>query len=1239
LTTGRLADANQPDRVPPVSPTSLPLPDETLSGGGEMGARIRAHDWAATPLGSADAWPQSLRTAVSICLASRFPMLIWWGPELVMLYNDAYRPILGQSKHPGALGQRGRECWPEIWDTIGPMLTGVLERGAATWSDDQLLLLDRNGYLEECYFTFSYSPIRDESGGVGGAFTAVTETTGEVLAARRLNTLREMAAATAEARTAEAVCDLGAQALATNPDDLPFALVYLLEADGAHATLHGASGMAPGSAAAPSTVALDGSKAPGGDPWSLAQVRKSGQPHLTQHLRERFGADGAFTAALPLDAALVLPVARPGQERAEAFLVAGISPRRALDDAYRSFFGLVTGQIATAIANARAHQEERARIAALAELDRAKTDFFSNISHEFRTPLTLLLAPVEDALADANTARRPRKRQRLELIHRNALRLIKLVNTLLDFSRIEAGRADAVYALVDLPALTADLASAFRSAIERAGLRFVVECPPLPDDFAPVYVDREMWEKIVLNLLSNAFKFTFEGEIAISLVPTPNPSPVRRRGKLEAPGWLELRVCDTGVGIPLDELPHLFERFHRVRGTRARTHEGSGIGLALVQQLVLLHGGIITAESAPGQGTTFTVTLPTGTAHLPADRVGAMPRQDSTALGAAPYVAEALRWSAGVGPSGARDARGADDAAAIAPAAARAARRSIGAAQERPARILLADDNADMREYLARLLGDHWVVEAVADGASALAVARERPPDLALCDVMMPEMDGMELLRALRADPRTRDVPVMLLSARAGEEAVAEGLRAGADDYLVKPFAARELLLRIATHLDLARMRQETAHREHERAEQLHKLASASLDITATLALEERVQRTARHARAVVDARLAVIVLDGDLGSEPLIAADTIDTIGAAGPAVPLAVRDLPQLVATTEPLTQPLRLTAEQVANDARLAPFAAALVAMPGGATGGWLSVPLRERDGRRIGLALVLDKARDGASDDFGPADEAVLAQLGQMAAFSLENAALFREIQDANALRDAALFMVTHDLKQPLTAIKANVQMVQRQFQRDEPVERKRARERLATIDETSDKMTAQINELLDAAKLQAGQPLELDWQPVEFVALVQRLVAEQRPSAPRHTITVESNVDALPGEADAPRLARVLGNLLSNAVKYSPAGGTITVRLRRDEQPDGVPCAVIAVTDQGMGIPPTELPHIFEAFRRASNVTHTTIPGTGIGLASARHVMEQHGGSVTVESRLGAGTTFTVRLPLAPPEVG
>ncbi|MCW5849695.1 MAG: response regulator [Anaerolineae bacterium] len=774
-----------------------------LAGGGEMSELIRAKDWAQTPLGSIDTWPQSLRTTVSVCLNSRFPILLWWGQDLIQLYNDAYRPMLGATKHPLALGSAGRVIWPEIWHIIGPMLAGVMERGEATWSDDLLLVLERNGYPEECYFTFSYSPIRDESGGVGGVFTAVHETTQRVIGERRLATLRELAAETAQATTEVGVCSLSLNILAHNPLDLPFAILYLLDPTGTVVHLAGATGLpADASAAAPDVLPFTG-EADG--VWPLWEVLASGEPQVVENLGDRWGGLGGPWPDAPPQQAVVLPLGLPGPGRAIGFLVAGISAGRAFDDDYKGFCDLVGRHIATAITNARAYEEERKRAEALAELDRAKTTFFSNVSHEFRTPLTLMLGPLEDLLGLANGELPPTYRDSLALVHRNALRLQKLVNTLLDFSRIEAGRIQAAYMPTDLAALTSDLVGVFRSAVESAGLRLLVHCPPLTE---PVYVDRDMWEKIVLNLVSNAFKFTLEGEIEVTL--------------REGPDHIEMAVRDTGPGISAEQLPRIFERFHRVDRVQARTYEGTGIGLSLVQELVRLHGGSVSVQSEEGQGTTFTVLIPKGKAHLPAEQIRTARSLTSTALSATHYVEEALHWL----PPTEANIPGPATASEV----ASEAKRPL--AHPRP-RIVWADDNADMREYVGRLLGELYDVEAVPDGETALAAVRRQPPDLVLADVMMPRLDGFGLLGALRAAERTRSIPVILLSARAGEEARVEGLQAGADDYMIKPFSGRELLARVQSHLALAQTR-------HATAEALREADRRKDEFLATLAHELR---------------------------------------------------------------------------------------------------------------------------------------------------------------------------------------------------------------------------------------------------------------------------------------------------------------------------------------------------------------------------------------------------------------
>src|SRR5215475_11262828 len=584
-----------------------------LTGGGEMGRLIREMDWSRTPLGPIASWPQSLRSSVSMLLPSKAQIILFWGPSLVAIYNDTYREILG-TKHPWALSQPARKCWSEIWDVLGPLLEGVVNTGEAFWAKDHPFSVERRGYTEETYFDISYDPVRDETGKVGGVFCIVRETTGRVLGERRLQTLRDLAARSAEARTQEGACQLAAETLSANAYDIPFAMLYLLDHTGARAQ---------------ADDSLCG--------WPFADVMADRHSRVVDDLSQRFGLTGTkLPGGLWPESpkqAVMAPLARAGQEQSSSppagFLIAGVSPRRAFDDEYQGFFALVAGQVTTAIANARAYEEERQRAEALAEIDRAKTAFFSNVSHEFRTPLTLMLGPIEDILAEDQLP--SLAHERLEVAHRNSLRLLKLVNTLLDFSRIEAGRIQAVYEPVDLHTFTADLASVFRSTIERAGMSLIIDCPPLSLD---TYVDREMWEKIVLNLLSNAFKFTFEGQIVVSLK--------------SAGESVELTVRDTGVGIAAKELPRLFERFHQVAEARGRTYEGSGIGLALVQELVKLHGGTVRVDSEPGVGSAFIVSIPFGLEHLPSEAVKSKNRygrpQRATATSARTFVEEALRW-------------------------------------------------------------------------------------------------------------------------------------------------------------------------------------------------------------------------------------------------------------------------------------------------------------------------------------------------------------------------------------------------------------------------------------------------------------------------------------------------------------------------------------------------------------------------------------------------------------------
>ena len=644
-----------------------------LTGCGQMGDLVRQLDWSRTSLGPLEGWSQTLRSSINLVLGSPAPGVVLWGPDGVMIYNDAYARFAGQ-RHPRLFGSPVHEGWPEVADFNRRVLEVCLGGDTLSFHDEHFVL-NRHGAPEDVWLDLHYSPIRDEAGNPVGVLAVVVETTDRVRAERQIR-----------------------------------ALNVILER----------------------------------------------------------------------------------------------------------------------------------QVHALAEVDREKTSFFTNISHEFRTPLTLMLGPTEDALHSPDLAL---SGDALETVHRNQLRLLKLVNSLLDLSRIDAGRMRPTFRPSDVGRLTADLAEGFRPAIERAGLTFRVNC----DNARDVYVDHDMWETVVFNLLSNALKFTFDGSIEVAVRNLDD--------------CVELRVADTGVGIAPDEQPRLFQRFHRVDRAPSRTHEGSGIGLALVHDFVELHAGSVRFESVPHQGTTFTVTLRRGAAHLPPDHV-APPDADAGAPLAHPtLIEEAARWTAAIGEPAARTAR----RSTLEPEAPLAAA---------PGRVLVVDDNADMRDYLARVLRAHWHTETANDGAHALALVRERVPDVIVTDVMMPNVDGFDLLQALRRSQATAHTPVIVVSARAGEEARLEGLQLGADDYLSKPFSARELVARVNVQMRLARLREASESANRAKDEFLamlgHELRNPLAPILTALQLmklrgasaveRERavIERQAQHMVALVDDLLDV---------------------------------------------------------------------------------------------------------------------------------------------------------------------------------------------------------------------------------------------------------------------------------------------------------------------------------------------------------------------------------------------
>jgi signal transduction histidine kinase/DNA-binding response OmpR family regulator len=1240
--------------------------------GGTVAELIRSRkDWGA--LGHPDAWPQSLRTILRVMLASRYAMWLGWGPDFAFFYNDAYREQTLGKKHPWALGRPASEVWAEIWETIAQRIDHVMATGEATWDEGLLLFLERNGYPEETYHTFSYSVAPGDDGRDGGLFCVVIEETERVIGERRLQLLKDLATLLGDAKGSADVLGAVERCLAADSREFVFSLAYLFDADEKEARRVVHSVIDDQHAAAPPIVVLSEP----GSPWPLRDVLMDGEARvvpldpLADWPATRWGKPPAH--------AIVLPIARQGEGHPAGVLIAGLSPYRPLDEGIRSFARLFVGHVAAALSNAKAYEEQKQRAEALAELDRAKTTFFSNVSHEFRTPLTLMLAPIEDLRA--TPGRDAQERDQLDLLHRNALRLLKLVNTLLEFSRLEAGRVEATYEPTDLAAFTRDLASSFRSAVERAGIELRVDCRALPE---PVYVDRTMWEKIVLNLLSNALKFTFEGSIGVTL-----------RG--EDDGAI-LEVADTGIGIAEDELPRLFERFHRIEGARSRSHEGSGIGLALVQELARIHGGDVRVRSQVGRGTTLTVRVPGGTSHLQPNRIQTRNDRPSAAVSAEAYVEEALRWLPTT-----------DGAASSAP--------STSAPRER---IVFADDNADMRTYVTRVLIEHWDVECVPDGQAALAAIRANPPDLVLADVMMPGLDGFGLLRGLRSDVALRAIPVVLLSARAGEEATAEGLRAGADDYVVKPFTARDLVVRLSARLTAVRAAREAT----EQRQNLYRhFMQAPFPIGVFRGPEHTIE-LANEATLRVWGKSASIIgsplLEGlpELRGQPFI--DLLDDVYRTGCAyegrgeraqlpsgpggelqdvyfnyvyAPLfdaqhnvegillsafdvtpQVRSAEQVErarARAEELAATLRVTAQRLEAAQRVAgigifdwdlrqpraywsPELYALMGRAADADGPtsdeWIDTLVledRERGWGALQRAVVAREeamevevrlrqpgggsrwVRVSARIIYGSAGEptrliGAVVDVQVLKEAAAARAAALADAERTGRAKDEFLATMSHELRTPLNAMLGWSRILLKDPRDPAKVERG-----LTVIERNAVAQTRLVSDLLDVSRIISGK-LRLALQPVDLAAVIGAAIDVVRPAADAKDVRLIASTEGLGTVvADPDRVQQVVWNLLVNAVRFTPAQGSVRTTATRAGA-----VVRIVVDDTGAGIPSEHLPHIFERFRQVDASTTRAHGGLGLGLAIVRYLVEAHGGTVDAKSAgVGTGATFTVTLPV------
>ncbi|MCW7540832.1 response regulator [Aquabacterium sp. A7-Y] len=887
----------------PTSASRLDAPPPAfLLGGGESGARMRATHWADTPLGPPEDWPAPLKTAVHIVLGSRQPMFVWWGPQCFNFYNDACWEVLG-ARHPDAMGRPAMHTWQALWDQVAPQAASVLRGDQGSFEKEDLqLVMERHSGPEESSYSVSCSAVPDEHQGPGGLIGMLVDRTRGAMAERQLDLLHELAACTSGARTREDAGRLLSAALATGWRDLPFVLLYAL--DPVHDELNLIASGSTDTQAHGRAVRIELDHPCAGP---VLAALNSLQPQLLTQPDAFFEqlpqCDGA-----PPRHAVVMALPAPGRRRAIGVLVAGLNPLRRFDADYRRLIELVAGQIATRLSSAPADEDERRHAEPQAELERAKAAFFSQLGDEFRTPLTLVLAPLQDLLDDpAHHA----AHETLRLVRRNAQRLLKLLDHLLDVSHLEAGPLQASDAPVDPAGLHGERASVFRSAIERAGMRLEIDGPPGAHegrDVEPVETDRR------------------------------------------CPLW-----------------------------------------------------------SAPA------------------------------------------------------------------------------AAPLQPARVLLADDSADMRDYLHRLLSLSHQVVTVPDGQAALEAIRQQPPDLVVADITMPRLDGLGLLRALREDGGTSGLPVILLSACAAEDARLAGLQAGADDYLVKPFSARELLARVDALLALARLR---------------RAAGDALGES-----EARFRQLADHAPMMVwlsesDGRCSYL----SRSWTEFTGQEMPDGLGLGW-----------QQMVHPEDRERVERLFAE---HSARHEAFRT--------------EYRLRRRDGHHAWVLNAAQPRYDGSARWLG--------YVGSVQDISDRKQAE-ETLRAADRRKDEFLATLAHELRNPLAPIRNGLELMKLAGHRPEIFAKVHD-----MMERQVGHMVHLIDDLLDVSRLSRGR-IDLQRETLDLAAVLAGAQETIRPLIERmgHRLSVELPAEPVLLHGDATRLTQVFANLLNNAARYTDPGGRIAVR--------------------------------------------------------------------------------------------
>ncbi|GAA5985317.1 hypothetical protein JCM10908_002618 [Rhodotorula pacifica] len=972
--------------------------------------------------------------------------------------------------------------------------------------------------------------------------------------------------------------------------------------------------------------------------WPLVEALESRKPVLMNDLGRR--VEGFTTRGWPnaVERGVVMPVLVEGAELPRAILIVGLNPLRPFNSPYSVFLNSITRSLSSSLLGVAAYQEQARKARDLAAENDARTAFFASVSHELRTPLTLLLGPLEDVLTSSEMGISKADRDRLEIVRRAGQRLHCMVNTLLDISRLECGKMKCAFRPMQIGSRVHALAELFRLAIERSHIAFTVD---LEDDQwadqQSFYVADEMLELMVNNLLGNALKYTASGAIQVRVTYDPSNAYIA--------------VEDTGVGIAEENLEVIFERFHRVEGT-ARSFEGSGIGLNLVLGLIEACGGDITVKSSLGHGSIFTLRFPRGSQHVPSDMLDEEPFES---LGPLPrsarslaVISDAEAWRFDSAPT--EPASLADGSSMVPESSASSTGQtllsehldtSLFALGRTKTVCLVIDDNAEMRAWIGSSLAKNWTVIEAANGKVALDYALSHPVSIIVTDLAMPIMNGRELLRAIRQNPGTQAIPVIFLSAQATSDARIEALQLGADDFMLKPFRADELLARVKLHLQISEIRKELERRVQDRT-------------VALLESERQYKELADRYRT-----LSQVSPVGIFQTEPS------GRFAFANP----RFYEISGHLETSQRETWRQNVRTEYAEKVGRFWDDAMSR----------WqpdrdvVTTELRFKNGNWVQLELrAFEKGYIGSITDISHQKEVEALQLQEVETRA-QNA------EETRRSTDAFLDMASHELRNPLSGMWQNAEVVSASLKSlskwldrsikkgmfDSSVVDEMRQELIENIEGVesirvcADHQKRIADDIINVSKLNMGL-LSIELAPFNFEGVLREVVKSFEATArDRHialSLTRNASLDRLGigvVVADAGRIRQLAYNFISNALKYGvrPSGGVVTVILdandaalppsptsRRIADPDlsfspptGYVWCSVSVEDSGRGLSAEQLDKLFARFSQANPRTDQ-YGGSGLGLYISRKLMELHRGFIDVESTLGKGSRFTFVFP-------